>query len=413
MMENTTTHTFDLRKIRRQIPLLESKVNGYPLVYFDNAATTQKPLQLIETINNYYQFHNANIHRGAHYLANLATGEFEQTRTTMAQWLNAAEAAEIIFTSGTTESINLVAQCWSQKYLKAGDEILLSTTEHHSNIVPWQMAAERSGAAIKVIPLTDKGLWDLEQLDQLITGRTKMVAIQQVSNSLGTIQPIEPVIAAAKKIGAHVLIDGAQAIGHFAVDVQALDCDFYTFSAHKMYGPTGVGVLYGKRELLDSMPPYKGGGEMIKSVSFEKTTYNVLPHKFEAGTPDIAGVIALNAALEYMRDIGMIHIAAQEERLRGAMDTLLHAIDGITIYGDTTHKVPVFSFNVDGIHPYDLGTLLDKQGVAVRTGHHCTEPLWTRLGAPGSVRASLAMYNSTEEIDLFATALQKAISMLR
>jgi cysteine desulfurase/selenocysteine lyase len=293
-MENTPTHTvpLDLRKIRKHIPLLDSKVNGYPLVYFDNAATTQKPLELIEAINTYYQFHNANIHRGAHYLANLATGEFEQTRTDMAAWLNAAESAEIIFTSGTTESINLVAQCWGHAFLKQGDEILVSTTEHHSNIVPWQMAAERSGAALKVIPIDDNGLWDLSTLDTLISSRTKMLAIQQVSNALGTIQPIEQVIAAAKKVGACVLIDGAQAIGHFKVDVQALDCDFYTFSVHKMYGPTGVGVLYGKRQWLDAMPPYKGGGEMIKTVSFEKTTYNVLPHKFEAGTPNIEGIIA-------------------------------------------------------------------------------------------------------------------------
>ena len=414
-MENTPTHTvpLDLRKIRKHIPLLDCKVNGSPLVYFDNAATTQKPLELIEAINTYYQFHNANIHRGAHYLANLATGEFEQTRTDMAAWLNAAESAEIIFTSGTTESINLVAQCWGHAFLKQGDEILVSTTEHHSNIVPWQMAAERSGAALKVIPIDDNGIWDLSTLDTLISSRTKMLAIQQVSNALGTIQPIDKVIAEAKKVGACVLIDGAQAIGHFKVDLQALDCDFYTFSAHKMYGPTGVGVLYGKRQWLDAMPPYKGGGEMIKTVSFEKTTYNVLPHKFEAGTPDIAGVIALNAALGYMRDLGMEAIAAQEEKLRSKMDRVLHAIDGIQIYGDTTDKVPIFSFNIDGIHPYDLGTLLDKQGVAVRTGHHCTEPLWTRLQAPGTVRASLAMYNTEEEIDLFVMALQKAIHMLR
>jgi cysteine desulfurase/selenocysteine lyase len=306
-----------------------------------------------------------------------------------------------------------VAQCWGHAFLKQGDEILVSTTEHHSNIVPWQMAAERSGAALKVIPIDDNGLWDLSTLDTLISSRTKMLAIQQVSNALGTIQPIEQVIASAKKVGACVLIDGAQAIGHFKVDVQALDCDFYTFSAHKMYGPTGVGVLYGKRQWLDAMPPYKGGGEMIKTVSFEKTTYNVLPHKFEAGTPDIAGVIALNAALGYMRDLGMEAIAAQEEKLRSKMDRVLHAIDGIRIYGDTPYKVPIFSFNIDGIHPYDLGTLLDKQGVAVRTGHHCTEPLWTRLQAPGTVRASLAMYNTEEEIDLFVMALQKAVHMLR
>jgi cysteine desulfurase / selenocysteine lyase len=413
MEQQATTTPFDVQKLRKQIPLLDSKANGYPLVYFDNAATTQKPLELLETINNYYQFHNANIHRGAHYLANLATEEFEQTRNEMARWLNAAEPAEIIFTSGTTASINLVAFSWSQRFLQAGDEIVLSTTEHHSNIVPWQMAAERSGAAIKVIPVDDNGIWDLSTLDTLIGPKTKMVAVQHVSNALGTIQPIETIIAAARKAGAHILIDGAQAIGHFRVDVQALDCDFYAFSAHKMYGPTGIGVLYGKRALLDAIPPYKGGGEMIKTVTFEKTIYNTLPHKFEAGTPDIAGVIALHAALRFMQHLGMEAIAGQEEILRQKMSNTLQGIDGIRMFGDVDHKVPVFSFVADGVHPYDVGTLLDKQGVAVRTGHHCTEPLWSRLNVPGTVRASLAMYNTEEEIDQFAAALRKALTMLR
>lgn len=413
MEKPITIEPFDPQKLRRQIPLLGSQANGHPLVYFDNAATTQKPLELLESINNYYQFYNANIHRGAHYLANLATEQFERTRTTMAEWLNAAEPAEIIFTSGTTESINLVAFSWSQRYLQAGDEIVLSTTEHHSNIVPWQMAAERSGAAIRVIPVDDNGIWDLAQLSNIITPKTKMVAVQHISNALGTIQPIEQVIAAARAVGAHVLIDGAQAIGHFRVDVQALDCDFYAFSAHKMYGPTGVGVLYGKRALLDAMPPYKGGGEMIKTVTFEKTTYNELPHKFEAGTPHIAGVIALYAALQFMQDTDIAAIALREEQLRSIMHDALHSFADIHIYGDTTHKVPIFSFNIAGIHPYDLGTLLDKQGVAVRTGHHCTEPLWARLNAPGTVRASLAVYNTEKEIEIFTKALHKAISMLK
>ncbi len=404
---------FDLQKLRRQIPLMSSHANGHPLVYFDNAATTQKPLELLESLNNYYQFHNANIHRGAHYLANLATEQFEDSRVAMAKWLNASEAAEIIFTSGTTESINLVAFSWGQQYLKPGDEIVLSTTEHHSNIVPWQMAAERSGAAIRVIPVDDNGIWDLTNLQTLITAKTKMVAVQHVSNALGTIQPIEQVIAAARAAGAHVLIDGAQAIGHFRVDVQALDCDFYAFSAHKMYGPTGLGVLYGKRSLLDAMPPYKGGGEMIKTVTFEKTTYNELPHKFEAGTPDIAGVIALHASLNFMQQTGIEAISTQEEVLRKKMQTTLQSIDGVELFGDVDNKVPIFSFVLDGIHPYDIGTLLDKQGVAVRTGHHCTEPLWSRLKVPGTVRASLALYNTEQEIDLFANALRKALTMLR
>lgn len=413
-MDNSSTITsFDPQKLRRQIPLLSSQANGHPLVYFDNAATTQKPLELIDSINNYYQFHNSNIHRGAHYLANLATEQFERTRKCTAEWLNAAEPAEIIFTSGTTESINLVAFSWSQRFLQAGDEIVLSTTEHHSNIVPWQMAAERSGAAIKVIPVDDNGIWDLAALSTIITSKTKMVAVQHISNALGTIQPIEQVIAAARSVGAHVLIDGAQAIGHSRVDVQALDCDFYAFSAHKMYGPTGVGVLYGKRSLLDAMPPYKGGGEMIKTVTFEKTTYNVIPHKFEAGTPHIAGVIAMYAALQFMQETDMNALHAREEQLRAAMNDALHNIPDIHIYGDTTSKVPIFSFNIEGIHPYDLGTLLDKQGVAVRTGHHCTEPLWSRLQAPGTVRASLALYNTEQEIEIFIKALNKAISMLK
>jgi cysteine desulfurase / selenocysteine lyase len=413
-MDNSSTITsFDPQKLRRQIPLLSSQANGHPLVYFDNAATTQKPLELIESINNYYQFHNSNIHRGAHYLANLATDQFERTRIRTAEWLNAAEPAEIIFTSGTTESINLVAFSWSQRFLQAGDEIVLSTTEHHSNIVPWQMAAERSGAAIKVIPVDDNGIWDLAALSTIITSKTKMVAVQHISNALGTIQPIEQVIAAARSVGAHVLIDGAQAIGHFRVDVQALDCDFYAFSAHKMYGPTGVGVLYGKRSLLDAMPPYKGGGEMIKTVTFEKTTYNVIPHKFEAGTPHIAGVIAMYAALQFMQETDMTALHAREEQLRATMHDALHSTPDIHIYGDTISKVPIFSFNIEGIHPYDLGTLLDKQGVAVRTGHHCTEPLWSRLQAPGTVRASLALYNTEQEIEIFIKALNKAISMLK
>jgi cysteine desulfurase / selenocysteine lyase len=399
--------------IREEFPLLNSQVNGYPLVYFDNAATTQKPEAVIQTLNTYYHRHNANIHRGAHYLANLATTQFEESRNAMAKWLNASEAAEIIFTTGTTESINLVAQCWGQQFLSAGDEIVLSTTEHHSNIVPWQMAAERSGAAIKVIPVDDNGIWDLSTIDSLITAKTKMVAIQHVSNALGSIQPIDQIIKLAKSKGAYVLIDGAQAIGHFKINVQALDCDFYAFSAHKMYGPTGVGILYGKRQLLEAMPPYRGGGEMIKSVSFAQTTYNDLPFKFEAGTPDIAGVITMHAALAFMERIGIENIAAQEENLRTAMQTALESIEGLRIFGDSQNKVPVFSFQVEGIHPSDLGTLLDKQGVAVRTGHHCTEPLWSRLQAPGSVRASLSFYNTEQEIDLFIAALRKAITMLK
>jgi cysteine desulfurase/selenocysteine lyase len=402
----------DIHSIRAQFPILYQQVHGKPLVYFDNAATTQKPIAVIERIDRYYRETNANIHRGAHHLANISTEHFEQTREKTRALLNARETAEIIFTSGTTDGINLVAQTWGRQNIGAGDEILLSMLEHHSNIVPWQMLAEEKGAVIKVIPIHENGTWQVEALNTLITERTKLVAVNHVSNALGTINPIEMLIAKAHAAGAKVLIDGAQSVAHMPIDVQAIDCDFYCFSAHKLYGPTGVGVLYGKRELLEAMPPWRGGGEMIKSVSFEKTTYNELPHKFEAGTPHIAGVIGFGAALDFLQTLDSDAVSTHKLTLLQHATSLLQEIDSLRIFGTAEHKAEVISFNVGNIHPFDLGTLLDQQGIAVRTGHHCTEPLWNFYGVPGTVRASFALYNTTKEIDIFVAALKKSITLL-
>jgi cysteine desulfurase / selenocysteine lyase len=400
-------------KIRDEFPILHQEVNGHPLVYFDNAATSQKPMKVIEAITEYYTGYNANIHRGVHYLANLATDAFESTRNKVTAFIHARENREIIFTSGTTDSINLVAQTWGRQNIQSGDEILLSMMDHHSNIVPWQMLAEEKGAIIKVIPVNAIGEWDLSDIKNLLTSKTKLVAVNHVSNSLGTINPVKDLIQQAHELGAKVLVDGAQAVVHFPVDVQDLDCDFYCFSAHKIYGPTGTGILYGKSELLESMPPYRGGGEMIKTVSFSGTTYNEIPHKFEAGTPNIEGVIALGAAIDFALELGWENVSQHENELLEYATTKLEALEGLKIYGTSSKKVAVISFNVEGIHPYDIGTLLDKQGIALRTGHHCTQPLWDFYGVPGSLRASFAVYNSTEEIDLFINALQKALTMLR
>ncbi|MFN5621460.1 MAG: cysteine desulfurase [Flavobacteriales bacterium] len=403
---------FDVNAIRSQFPILEEKVHGKPLVYLDNAATTQKPLSVIERIDTFYKKTNANIHRGAHHLANVSTEYFEDTRALTRAFVNARETTEIIFTSGTTDSINLVAQTWGRQNIGKGDEILLSMLEHHSNIVPWQLLAAEKGAIIKVIPIHENGTWQVDSLDTLISERTKLVAVNQVSNALGTINPIELLIAKAHAAGAKVLIDGAQSVTHMPIDVQALDCDFFCFSAHKLYGPTGVGVLYGKRELLEAMPPWRGGGEMIKSVSFEKTTYNELPHKFEAGTPHIAGVIGFGAALEFVQSLAWSDVDAHKKEILNHATSELLNIDGLRIFGNTATKAPVISFNVGNLHPFDIGTLLDQQGVAVRTGHHCTEPLWNYYQVPGTVRASFAIYNTQEEIQTFVTALKKAITLL-
>lgn len=388
-------------------------MNGYPLVYLDSAATTQKPQIVINAIEHYYKFLNANIHRGAHYLANLSTVKYEDSREKVRAFLNAEKSEEIIFTSGTTDGINLVAQTWGRQNIQAGDEIVLSMLEHHSNIVPWQMLAEEKGAVIRVIPIHESGEWDLTQIDTIISAKTKMVAVNHVSNALGTINQIDLVIARADAIGAKVLIDGAQSVAHFPVDVQSLNCDFYVFSAHKIYGATGTGVLYGKSQLLEAMPPWRGGGEMIKSVSFEKTTYNELPFKFEAGTPNIEGVIALGEAIDFVSRLDWNNMQAHDMTLLNAATSELMMIDGLRIFGTAANKVGVLSFLVDGIHPYDVGTLLDKQGVAVRTGHHCTEPLWNHFGVSGSVRASFGVYTTLDDIDRFVNALKKSIQLLR
>ncbi|MFZ4784064.1 MAG: aminotransferase class V-fold PLP-dependent enzyme [Flavobacteriales bacterium] len=411
-METTKTQ-FDVATLRDEFPILHQEIKGYPLVYFDNAATSQKPLAVVESITNYYLNYNANIHRGVHHLATLATEAFESTRKKTAAFIRAREHREIIFTSGTTDSINLVAFTWGRMNIHSGDEILVSWLEHHSNIVPWQMLCEEKGAILKVIPITQEGKWDVDQLDSLISSKTKLVAVNHVSNALGTINPIELIITKAKTVGARVLIDGAQSVVHFPIDVQALDCDFYAFSAHKIYGPTGVGVLYGKAEVLETMPPYRGGGEMISTVSFSGTTYNEIPHKFEAGTPNIEGIIAFGAALDFASSLDHEALHHHEQELLRYATAQLRAIDGVTIYADHDEKVSVISFNVEGIHPFDIGTLLDNQGVAVRTGHHCAQPLMEYFCIPGTIRASFAIYNTKEEVDLFIAALNKALTMLR
>ena len=402
---------FDIHKIREDFPILSQKIGKYPLVYFDNGATSQKPKVVIDAISNYYNTINANIHRGVHTLSQLATDAYEIAREKLKNHINANETSEVIFTSGTTESINLIANCFTS-LLQKDDEVIVSHLEHHSNIVPWQMLCERTGAKLKVIPIDQNGKLIISEYEKLLSDKTKIVAVNHVSNALGVINPIQQIIDKAHKYEACVIIDGAQAVAHIKPDVQALDCDFYVFSAHKMCGPTGVGILYGKREWLEKLPPYKGGGEMIKEVSFEKTTYAEIPHKFEAGTPNIAGGISFGAAIDYLNEIGFENIESYEkELLRYATQKLLE-IPNIIIYGNVEQKVSVISFNVKGIHPYDIGTIVDKMGIAVRTGHHCAQPIMSFFEVPGTIRASFSFYNTKEEIDLFVTALNKAISML-
>jgi cysteine desulfurase/selenocysteine lyase len=404
---------FDVAKVREDFPILETMANGKPLIYFDNGATSQKPQLVIDTIRNYYDHENANVHRGVYYLSQIATDLFDESRKKIAKFINAEENETVLFTSGTTESINLVAQTWGRQNLNAGDEVLISGMEHHSNIVPWQMICEEKGAFVKVIPLLDDGSLNMEVFEERLNKNTKMVAVAHISNTLGVINPIEKIIAKAHAVGAKVLIDGAQALPHIPVDVTVLDCDFYAFSGHKMFAPTGIGVLYGKRSLLESMPPYKGGGDMIDKVTFEKTTYADLPFKFEAGTPNIAGVIGMGAAVDYLNKFDWNDIVEYEEELLRYTTDELQKIAGMRIYGTTENKVPVISFLVDNIHPYDIGTLLDQMGIAVRTGHHCTQPLMDRYCIPGTVRASLAFYNTKEEIDIFINALNRVLKILR
>ena len=397
---------------RNDFPILNEKVYGKTLVYLDNAATTQKPQVVIDALSDYYRRINSNIHRGVHCLSQLATNEFEQAREAVRQYIHAASTQEVIFTRGATESINLVAASFGRTYLHAGDEVIVSEMEHHSNIVPWQLACEDRGATLKVLPFNDKGELMLRELETLITERTKIVAVAHVSNSLGTVNPIEEVIRIAHSHNVPVLIDGAQAVAHCPVDVQALGCDFYCFSGHKMYAPMGIGVMYGKAQWLNEMQPYQGGGEMIKDVTFEKTTYNELPYKFEAGTPSVGDVIGLRKAIEYIGGIGLANIAAYEQELLAYTTEKLARIDGMRFIGEASHKTGVISFLVGDTHPYDMGVLLDHQGIAVRTGHHCTQPVMTHFGIPGTIRASFALYNTFEEADALVAAVERAKAML-
>lgn len=405
-------NALDIDSIRHDFPILNEIVNGKQLVYFDNAATTQKPRLVLDALSGYYEHYNANIHRGIHHLAEKATSAFELSRRRLQAFLNAPLAEEVIFTYGTTDGINLVAQTYGRKFLKEGDEIIITTMEHHSNIVPWQMLCEEKGCILKVIPINEDGELLIDEYEKLLSERTKFVSVVHVSNALGTINPVKEIVEKAHRFGAKVLIDGAQASSHLTIDVQDLDCDFYTLSLHKIYGPTGMGILYGKRELLDAMPPYRGGGEMIKEVTFAKTTYNELPYKFEAGTPNIADVIASKYALDYVDTLGKSNIATYENELLEYATNAVSEIEGLKIIGKAKEKVSVLSFVIDGIHHQDMGVILDQQGIAVRTGHHCTQPLMQRFGITGTTRASFAVYNTKEEIDRLIQGLHKVKKML-
>jgi len=408
---STVEAGFDVEKVREDFPVLKQKVHGKPLVYLDNAATSQKPLAVIEAIRRFYEVDCANIHRGVHELSQRSTAAYEQTRAKVKQFLNARTKNELIFVRGATEGINLVAQSWGRKCIKTGDEIVISAMEHHSNIVPWQMLCEEKGAKLRVIPINDRGELLMEEYQKLLGPRTRMVAVTHVSNALGTINPVREIVELAHKAGAVALIDGAQAVPHMKVDVQALDADFYAFSGHKLFGPTGTGVLYGKAKLLNAMPPYQGGGDMIRTVTFEKTTYNDLPYKFEAGTPNIAGGIGLGAAIDYVNRIGLDQIAAYEHELLVYGTEALSDIPGLRLIGTAHKKAAVLSFVMEGVHPHDIGTVLDRMGIAVRTGHHCAQPVMDRFGVPATTRASLAFYNTTAEIDALAAGLRKVKEM--
>jgi cysteine desulfurase / selenocysteine lyase len=412
-MELAVKSTFDIAKVRGQFPILDQSINGKKLVYFDNAATSQKPLRVINSLTEYYRGYNSNIHRGIHTLAEKATKAFEDTRDAAKEFINAANREEIIFTSGVTASINLVASSYGRAFLKEGDEIIISGLEHHSNIVPWQLIAIEKKAIIKVIPVLENGELDFVSYKKLLSVKTKIVAVNHASNSLGTINPIKEIIELAHGANAVVLVDGAQAGAHLEIDVQALDCDFYCLAAHKMYGPTGVGVLYGKKELLESMPPFMGGGEMIKDVSFQGTTFNDLPYKFEAGTPNIADVVAFKEAIEFINELGKDAIASHEHILLQYASQRLASLNFVRLIGTAKEKVSVQSFVVDGIHPFDIGQMLDAKGIAVRTGHHCTQPLMDSLGLEGTVRASFAVYNTKEEIDLLIEGVERTIKFLK
>ena len=409
---NKNNTIIDFEKIRADFPLLKRDMNGKPIVFLDSGASSQKPQYVIDAMNDYYTNQHANVHRGVYQLSQEATDAFEKGRHLAQQFINAPSEKEVLFVRGTTEGINLVASSYGRKFLKEGDEVLISAMEHHSNIVPWQLACELAGAHLKVIPINDAGELLMEEFDQLLNERTKIVAVNHISNSLGTINPVEEIIKKAHAIGVPVLVDGAQAAPHMKIDVQALDADFYTFSGHKVFGPTGIGILYGKEKWLNAMPPYHGGGEMIETCTFEKTTYNELPHKFEAGTPDIAGVIGLGAAIEYVEKIGHEAISKHEHELLTYATAELKKIEGIRLIGTAKNKASVISFLLDGTHPYDVGTILDKLGIAVRTGHHCTQPLMNRFAIPGTIRASFAFYNNKEDIDKLVEGVKRAKQML-
>ncbi len=403
---------FDVERIRQDFPILGREVNKRPLVYFDNAATTQKPTAVINKIKGYYEFENCNIHRGVHFLSQQATEAYEASREYVRYFINAGSSSEIIFTRGTTESINLVASSFGRNFISHGDEVLITYMEHHSNIVPWQIMCETQGAVLKVAPILENGEIDIEAFGKLLNEKTRLVALTHVSNVLGTINPVKEIIDKAHEAGAYVLIDGAQAIAHLDVDVRQLDCDFYCFSGHKVYGPMGIGVLYGKEGLLEKLPPYQGGGEMIAQVSFEKTTYNELPFKFEAGTPNVVGVLGLRRALEYLREVGTHQLFLYEDELLGYATEKLSSIDGVRFFGGAKHKTAVISFILDGVHPFDMGVIIDKYGIAIRTGHLCTQPLTKFYDVPGFIRMSLVMYNTREEIDRLADAVVSARDML-
>ncbi|MEY3592955.1 MAG: hypothetical protein RLZZ38_1949 [Bacteroidota bacterium] len=402
---------FSVHAIRELFPALRQQVYGKQLIYFDNGATSQKPQVVLDTLQKYYALENANIHRGVHYLSQQATSAYEQARRTIQTYIGAKSPDEIIFTKGTTDAINLVAFSFGE-LLKAGDEILITAMEHHSNIVPWQLLCERKGCVLKVVPITKKGELDLDAFDTLLNERTKLLAITHISNTLGTINPVQDLIQKAHRVGAKVLLDGAQSIQHLQIDVKQLDCDFYCFSGHKVFGPTGIGILYGKEEILEKMPPYQGGGDMIAKVTFERTTYNTLPLKFEAGTPHIAGAIGLGSAIEFLNSLDLEAAAAHELELTKYAQGILDTFEGLHIIGEAKNKTSVVSFTIDNMHPFDLGTLLDKQGIAVRTGHHCTQPLMDFFQIPGTVRASFAFYNTKEEIDTFVAALERSMQIL-
>lgn len=403
----------DISALRNQFPILHRKVNGQQLVYFDNGATAQKPQLMIAALEKYYSFENSNIHRGVHTLSQEATSAFETTRIKAQKYFNAAKSEEIIFTKGTTDGLNLLANSLGKYYLNENDEVIISTLEHHSNIVPWQMICEDRKAILKVAPINEKGEIIIEEFKKLLNSKTKIVSISHISNALGTINPIEKIIELSHQHKAKVIVDGAQSVPHMSIDFQALDCDFYVLSAHKMFGPTGIGILYGKEEYLNEIPPYQGGGDMIKTVSFEKTTYNEIPHKFEAGTPNIAAGVAWGATFDFLNSLNWTDIHQHEMDLLNYATSELRKIDGLRIIGEAENKASVISFLIDGTHPFDVGVILDKMGIAVRTGHHCTQPLMDFYNIPGTIRASFAMYNTTDEVDKMITALKRAVKMLK